>query len=96
MNSLIGGYNSYSRAGQRRVFVADYILDLKLRNNATRRREVLAINDGVLDGALPPSAVQTRRKYDGFFAVLPQSRVPASNWEKVHENRTYALYRIPG
>ena len=96
MNSLIGGYNSYSRAGQRRVFVADYILDLKLRNNPTRRREVLAINDGVLDGALRPSAVQTRRKYDGFFAVLPQSRVPASNWEKVHENRTYALYRIPG
>jgi hypothetical protein len=93
MASLIGGWNSYARTGQRQVYLGDYYTIL--RNDPLKRREMLNINDAVLQGALRPSELATRRRYGSFFAVLPKSRPTPSSWSKLHENNGYALYQIP-
>jgi hypothetical protein len=95
MLSLVGGWNSYARAGQRQVYLADYILIPELRNDPSKRRDALNVNESVLSGAVRPSELATRRRYGSFFAVLPRSRPAPSSWAKVHENDGYALYRIP-
>jgi hypothetical protein len=95
MSSLVGGYSSYARAGQRQVYLADYFLVSDLRNDSSKRRDALNVNESVLRGAVRPSDLATRRPYGSFFAVLPISRPAPSWWSKVHQNNGYALYQIP-
>src|SRR5262249_8378262 len=95
MLSLVGGWSAYARTGQRQVYLADYIASFDLVNDPSKRRDLLNINDSVLRGAIRPSDLATRRRYNSFFAVLPKSRPAPSWWSKVHENNGYALYQIP-
>src|SRR5262249_5955393 len=95
MLSLIGGRSSYARTGQRQVYLADYIVIFDLRNDPSKRRDALKLNESVLRGTMRPSELATRRRYSSFFAVLPKSRPAPSSWSMVHENNGYALYQIP-
>jgi hypothetical protein len=95
MWSLLGGWNSYARTGQRQVYLADYIMIPELRIDPSKRQVARNVNESVLRGAVRPSELATRRRYGSFFAVLPRSRSAVTSWTKVHENDGYALYRIP-
>jgi ASC-1-like (ASCH) protein len=66
-----------------------------LRVDLAKRRQILAVNEQVLNGAVAPAKVPTTRNYDSFHAVVARSRIVPTGWQKIYENDRYSLYRIP-
>jgi hypothetical protein len=91
--SLVGGWNTYAFSSQRQLYLSSYYTTFELRTNPARLREELAINEAVLNGR-KPADVQTRRRYDGMFAVVSALRTVPPGWTKIYGNTDYALFKI--
>ena len=92
--NVLGGWNTYAYAGQRQLYLSSYYTNFKLRSDLQKTRELLSINESVLDGSRSPSTVPTQRKYSSFYAVVSVSHAAPPKWRPVFENRQYALYNI--
>jgi hypothetical protein len=91
---LTGGWNTYAYSGQRQIYLSSYYTAPALRNDRSRLREVLAVNDEVLRGARRPADVPTRSHHDNVFAVVSKSRTVPAGWKPVYDNKAYAIFQI--
>jgi hypothetical protein len=91
---LLGGWNTYTAAGQRQVYLSSHVTDATLRYDKGKIREVLAINSAVLDGSRSPRTVPTKRSYGSYYAVVRATSAVPSAWRAMFKNSQYALYQI--
>ncbi|OIQ71591.1 hypothetical protein GALL_467910 [mine drainage metagenome] len=91
---VLGGWNTYAFSGQRQIYLSSYYTVFELRNDRTKLRQILSINDAVLRGSKSPTDVPTRSHYDQMFAVVSVSRAVPSGWTKIYSNRNYAIFQI--
>jgi hypothetical protein len=92
--NVLGGWNTFALSGQRQIYLSSYYTSAELRSDKTRLREVLAVNEAVLNGSRSPFQVQTRGHYKSAYAVVSNSVVSRSNWIKIYANSEYALFQI--
>jgi hypothetical protein len=91
---LLGGWNTYAFSGQRQLFLSSYSTNFRLRADQKALREILVTNENVLNGAESPETVPTRSRYKNFFAVVSTGRSVPSRWERLYDNRRYAIFKI--
>jgi hypothetical protein len=92
--NVLGGWNTYAFSGQRQIFLSSYYTVFDLRNDKTKLRQVLAINDSVLRGATSPTEVATRSHYDSVFAIISKSRTAPAGWKHIYNNKNYTIFQI--
>lgn len=92
--SLSGGWNTYAAAGQRQLWVSNWVQSETLRADPSRIAPRLEANRAVLEGRLAPAALPLSRRYREAWAVVrADARVPAG-WERRFANRDWAIWRI--
>jgi hypothetical protein len=92
--NVVGGWNTYAFRGQRQIYLSSYYTVFELRADQAKRRELLAVNEAVLNGTKSPAEVATRSHYGSAFAVVSESRTAPSGWNKVYRNKDYAIFKI--
>jgi hypothetical protein len=92
--ALLGGWNTYAFIGARQIFVSNLYMNYATRLNRELTTEVLAQNEAVLQGRLPPGRLALRDRYEGYFAVVSCSRTVPSAWRRIFGNDAYCLYEI--
>ena len=79
---------------QRQIYLSSYYTVFELRADNAKLRQLLAINESVLNGTNNPGEIPTRFHYDSAFAVISVSRAAPSGWTKIYGNKDYAIFRI--
>jgi hypothetical protein len=74
--------------------LSSYYTVFELRTDQAKLREVLAVNQAVLNGTRRPAEVATRSRYENVFAVISESRAAPAGWKKIYSNRDYAIFKI--
>jgi hypothetical protein len=92
--NVLGGWNTFALIGQRQVYLSSYYTSIELRPDKAKLREILSINESVLQGIKSPAEVPTRYHHDNAFAVISESRVVPPAWKKIYGNKQYALFQI--
>lgn len=92
--NVLGGWNNYAFRGQRQIYLSSYYTVFELRNDKTKLREVLSMNESVLTGAIKPIDVPTKASHEHAFAVVSASRVAPLSWQKIYGNKNYAIFKI--
>jgi hypothetical protein len=90
---LLTGWNTFALSGKRQVYLAGWYQSGQLRGSPAKRAERLAINDDVLSGHRPPTALTYSRNYGSYFAVVNRDRAMPMAWNEQYANSTYALYQ---
>ncbi|SMD15950.1 hypothetical protein [Rhizobium sp. RU36D] len=91
----IGGWNTVALSGQRQIFVANWVQS-SLRVDLDARAKRFGDNEAVLSGKIAPDAVPLSRHYRDYFAVVSAKRVMPLEWEEVHRNNAWVIYRWAG
>jgi hypothetical protein len=94
--TLLEGWNTYAIIGGRQIFASSIYTNPETRLNRVRAMEVLAENDAVLEGRLPPGQLKLPGKYSAFYAVVSCARSVPPSWPRVFGNQTYCLYQMTG
>jgi hypothetical protein len=92
--NVLGGWNTYAFRGQRQLYLSSYYTVFELRADRAKLREILAINEAVLNGTKSPTEVPTRSRYENVFGVISGSRAAPSGWKKIYSNNDYAIFKI--
>src|SRR3984893_17884171 len=92
--NVLGGWNTYAFRGQRQLYLSSYYTVFELRADRAKLREVLAINEAVLDGTKRSAEFRTRSRYDDVLAGISGSRAAPSGWKKIYSNKDYAIFKI--
>jgi hypothetical protein len=92
--NVLGGWNSYAFRGQRQIYISSYYTAFELRNDPTKLRQVLSMNDAVLSGTIKPVDVPTKAPHEHAFAVVSKSRVVPLSWQTVYSNMNYTIFKI--
>jgi hypothetical protein len=90
---LLTGWNTFALTGKRQVYLAGWYQSKQLRGSPAELAERLAINNDVLSGDRPPTALTYSRKYGSYFAVVSSDRAMPTAWNEQYANSTYALYQ---
>lgn len=91
---MLGGWNTYAVSGQRQIYLSSYYTSLELRTDKEKLQAKLDLNARVLSGALKPSEVPTRYRYNSAFAVVSGSRATSASWTRIYDNGSYAIFQI--
>jgi hypothetical protein len=92
--NILGGWNTYAFRGQRQIYLSSYYTVFELRNDKTKLRKLLFMNESVLSGAIKPIDVPTKAPHEHAFAVVSASRVAPLSWQKIYSNKSYAIFKI--
>jgi hypothetical protein len=92
--NVLGGWNTFAVSGQRQIYLSSYYTSFELRADSVRLREVLAINESVLNGIMRPTDVPTRSHYQNVYAVISRLRSTPATWKEIYSNRHYSVFQI--
>lgn len=89
------GWNAFAAVAERQFYISSWLTSFNhLRINKEARAQVLATNEQVLNGQIPPGAAPVKRLYSAYYAVIRKERPVPVSFTHLYSNRELSLYRI--